>query len=122
MKKLIVLSCACMMAGMTFAQSVRIGNMEISVKKVKGDTLTQVLVDEPCPPCPPCPSENETRPRTKPTQFSTRENRVYIAYGGNRPYNGAYPISNSFNFDVGGMDVYRLSRHFALMGTLGYSF
>ncbi|GHT21528.1 hypothetical protein FACS189464_0450 [Bacteroidia bacterium] len=104
------------MAGMTFAQSsVRIGNMEISVKKINGDTLTQVLVDEPCSPCR---SENETGEKS--TRYS---HWTYTGFGMNYPGSSAdiYPLSGSFNFDVGGFSSFRLSRHFAFLGSFGYS-
>jgi hypothetical protein len=108
MKRIIVLIGACMMAGGIVAQpTVRIGNMEISVKKINGDTMTQILVDEP-----------------KPKQFPKHEHVGYFGLGMNYPGNSddIYPLAGSFNLDVGGSEIFRLSRHFALVGSLGYSF
>jgi hypothetical protein len=121
MKKIIVFTCACMIASAAFAQSsVRIGNMVISVKHMKGDTLTQVLVDEPCPPCP---SESETRPKPAYKQYPKHSHWGYVGFGMNNPESSAdiYPLSGSFNFDVGSIHSQRLSNHFALLGSLGYS-
>jgi hypothetical protein len=121
MKKIILFSCACMMASVAFAQSsVRIGNMEISVKKINGDTLTQIVVDEPCPPCPP---DDATRPTHRHKQYSRYSHRAYAGFGMNYPESSAdiYPLSGSFNFDAGGTHHFRLSKHFAFLGSFGYS-
>ena len=125
MKKLIIIFCiACISAGATAQPSgVRIGSYVFHVQKASSDSLTNVFAEDD--PCPPCPSENETRPKVNP--FSRRTyTDSFCGIGFILPDNGNNYYTtlggNSINIDVGGIRVYHLSRHFALGGTMQYSF
>jgi len=125
MKKIIIiLGIVCISASAIAQRAVRIGNMEIMVRMQDQDTTMQVnILDDPCPPCPP---DNVTGQRT---QSTFRRYSYSSAFGGlgfilPDNYSGYYSIlgGNSFNFDFGSMRRYQLTRRFALVGTLHYSF
>ncbi len=122
MKKIINILFIVVVATVTAtAQGVRIGNLEITVKKTERDTVTQITIDEPCPPCP---SENETRPKRNPYKYHTSS--CFFAMGFILPDNGAdyYTIlgGNSINLDLGWNHRYQLGKRFALGGVFHYSF
>ena len=125
MKKIIILfSVACISLNVIAQPAVRIGNMEIIIRKHDQDTTTQINVFDD--PCPPCPSENETRPKPKNTFKKYEKSTGFVGFGFIIPDNGdGYYTTlggNSLNFEIGSMKRYHLSRCFALGGTLHYSY
>jgi len=125
MKKIIILlSLICISLNIIAQPAVRIGNMEIIVRKHDQDTTTQINVFDD--PCPPCPSENETRPKPQNTFKKYEKSTAFVGFGFIIPDNGdQYYMTlggNSFNFEAGSMKRYHLSRRFALGGTLQYSY
>ena len=108
--------------GVVCAQpSVKIGNMEIIVKKTDSDTVVQINVDEPVRPFSsddaPLP-----KPKFKKYQSSTgfcgigfilpdNDSKYYTTLGG-----------SSINIDIGSMSRYHLTRWFALGGAFQYSY
>ena len=125
MKKIIILfSVACISLNVIAQLPVRIGNMEIIVRKQGEDTTTQINVFND--PCPPCPSENETRPKPQNTFKKYEKSDGFLGFGFIIPDNSAGYYTtlggNSFNFEIGSMKRYYLTRQFALGGTLQYSY
>jgi hypothetical protein len=126
MKKLIIiLFCTACISVSAIAQSdvrgVRIGNMEIVVRKAGNDTVAQIIVDEPCPP-----SKKKTQSWT--WKYERNERNIsdgFCGIGFILPDNssGYYKMGGSgFNLDMGGSHRYHLARWLALGGTMQYSF
>ena len=127
MKKLItILLCITCISVNAVAQSgVRIGNLEISVRKSTHDpdTMVQIIVTDP-----PTPSENENKTKTKPktNHYKYNETSSFIGWGFILPDNGSDYYTtlggNSINIDIGWMGRYQIARRFALGSTLQYSY
>ena len=126
MKKLIIiLGIACISASAIAQPAVRIGNMEIIVRKQGQDTTMQVnVLEDPCPPCPPV--ENETRSRVNSNTYKYHYQSGFGGVGFIMPDIGSGNYAtlggSSINFDIGNMHRYQLARWFALVGTLQYSY
>jgi len=103
---------------------VRIGIYEFYIKKAKQDSVIQVFAEED--PCPPCPSENETRPKPKNTFKSHHSSDGFAGIGFILPDHSSdyYTVlgGKSINIDIGAIHRYQMSRRFALLGTLQYSY
>ncbi len=126
MKKFVIVFCyACISASVIAQSGVRIGNLEISIKKSMHDqdTTMQVTVTDPCPPCP---SENETRPKPKYALYKYHKSSFFAGMGFILPDNSSdyYTVlgGNSINIDAGWIHRYQITRRFALGGTLHYSY
>ncbi|MDR1119512.1 MAG: PorT family protein [Dysgonamonadaceae bacterium] len=126
MKKLATLLCiACITASVTAQSSVRIGNMEIIVRKSvhDRDTVLQVAAEEPDPPCP---QENEPRSSSRTNPYAHHVSSFFTGIGLILPDNSNdyYTVlgGNSIGIDAGWIHRYQLSRRFALGGTLHYSY
>ena len=124
MKKLItIFLCATCISVSAIAQSgVRIGNMEIIVRKTENDTVAQITVGDPCPPCPP---EKEKRPKEKQKDVNINISDGFFGIGFILPNsNDYYPTlsPSSINLDIGGSRRYHLTRWLALGGTMQYSY
>jgi hypothetical protein len=125
MKKLItIFLCTTYISANAIAQSgVRIGNMEIILRKTENDTVAQITIGDPCPPCP---SEKETRPKEKSYNRNVNIADGFCGIGFILPNysNGYYPTLSpgSINIDIGGSRRFQLTRWFALGGTMQYSF
>ncbi|MDR1172458.1 MAG: PorT family protein [Bacteroidales bacterium] len=126
MKKLSTILCiACISVSVTAQSGVRIGNLEISIKKstYDRDTLMQVTVIDPCPPCP---SENETRPEPRKNPYKYHVSSFFVGMGFILPDNGNdyYTVlgGSSISIDAGWVRRYQISRRFALGGTFNYSY
>ncbi len=126
MKKILTIFCiACISVSVMAQSGVRIGNMEIIIKKSvhDQDTMMQVTVEDPCPPCP---SENETRPKPKKNPYKYHVSSFYAGMGFILPDNSNdyYTVlgGNSINIDAGWIHRYQISRWFALGGMLNYSY
>lgn len=123
MKKLITIFCfACISVCTVVAQKgVKIGNMEIVIKKIDQDTVTQIIVEDPCPPCP---SEKETRPKPKASKY--HRSSFFAGIGFILPDYGSdyYTVlgGNSINIDAGWLHRFQITRRFSLGGTLQYSY
>ena len=123
MKKTVIIWGLCCISLCTTAQTpkVRIGNMEIIVKKQEQDTTLQINVfEEPCPDSPSEPSKpkNTFQKKSKSSGFGSigfvipnNGSGYYTTLGG-----------NSINLEIGGMKRYYLTRWFVLGGTLQYSY
>ena len=125
MKKIMTIFCITCISVSAIAQSgVRIGNYEIFVKKAEKDSIIQVFVEDD--PCPPCPSENETRPKHKNNPHKYHHSTSFCGIGFILPDNSSDYYTalggKSINIDIGGMQRYQISRWFALLGTLQYSY
>jgi len=125
MKKIIILFSVTLISLNVIAQPpVRIGNMEIIVRKQDQDTTAQINVFDD--PCPPCPSEDEIRPKPKNTFKRYEKSDAFLGFGFIIPNNGNEFYTtlggNSFNLELGSMKRYYLTRRFALGGTLQYSY
>ena len=125
MKKLIIiLGIACISAGLKAQIPVRIGNMEIIIRKQDQDTTMQVkILDEPS--LPP-PVGGESRTTTRSNTYKYHYSSAFGGFGFILPDNSSdyYPIldGNSINLYIGNMHRYQLSRRFALLGTWQYSY
>jgi len=125
MKKLvsIFLCTACISISAIAQSGVRIGNMEIILRKTENDTVAQITVGDPCPPCP---SEKETRPKAKSVERNVNISDGFCGIGFILPDNSNDYYTtiggNSINLDFGGSRRYQLTRWFALGGTMQYSF
>ena len=123
MKKLVTIFCITCISVCAIAQSsVRIGNYEFFVKKAAKDSTIQVFVEDD--PRPPCPSENETRPKTNSSKYHKSTFFCGIGFILPEKSDDYYTIlgGNSMNIDFGNMQRYQISRRFALLGTLQYSY
>jgi hypothetical protein len=119
MKKIIIICCLMAMPLMLAAQpTLKIGNMEVTVKKSQGDTLTQITVNKPCP----CEKEKDV--------FNSSHRRHWhnpiFAVGFILPDDGAdmYAIDGikSYHLDCGWGHRYQINRIFSIGNILGYSF
>lgn len=123
MKKLITLFCIACMSVSAIAQSgVRIGNYVFHVQKAGSDIDTNVYVEDT--PCPPCPSENETR--SKPKFYPHKTDNFFVGVSTVYPERNSdyYTVmsSNSINIDAGEIEIYHISRWFAMGRTMQYSY
>ncbi len=122
MKNLIVIFCiAISTISLMNAQSVRIGSLEFSVKKkAPGDTIMEIVSNDPCPPCP---SDDKSRSKSK---YKYHETSFFAGLGFMVPdYSSDYYTAlggNSLNIDAGWQYRYSLSRRFSIGGTLQYSY
>ena len=123
MKKLIILFgaiCISFGAMAQFPPAVRIGNMEIIVRKQEQDTTLQVSEFDYS-----LSQASSDWSHSKPS-FNRHASNSFVGFGFAVPDNSSayYTIlgGNSFNFDVGGMRRYHLSRRFALGKSLQYSY
>ena len=100
---------------------VRIGNMEVIVRKYEQDTAVYINVLD----CPKCPQESGTR-RARNTLTQRYFSDGFTGIGFILPDNssGYYSVlgASSINIDIGQMRRYHLSRRFALGATTQYSF
>jgi hypothetical protein len=137
MKKFItIFLCTTCISVSAIAQSgVRIGNMEFTVRKnSEQDTMVQIVLRNTNPPSP---SENKTSTEPSPTKSANKfkkynSSRFYWGIGFIIPDNFIKPDNRSdyytilggqsYNFDMGWMRRYHISRRFAVGGTLHYSF
>jgi hypothetical protein len=116
MKKLMIvfLCLSGISTGAAAQNGVRIGNMQIIVKKAGSDTLTQIVVD----------NEIRETPQKNPYKYHTSDG--FCGIGFILPDNGSgyYTVlgGNSISIDAGWMHRYQLSRRFAVGGTLNYSY
>jgi len=126
MKKIIILSLiACASLSAAAQQAVRIGNMEIIIRKQEQDTTFQInVLDETV-----VSTQSQDSPRPAPAKPKFNRHSRSTVWGGfgfmlpddTRDY---YTIlgGNSFNLDFGGMNRFYLARWFALGWTYNYSF
>ena len=122
---MIILGIACISASAIAQPAVRIGNMEIIVRKQGQDTTMQVnVLEDPCPPCPP--SENETGSRARSNTYKYHYKSSFGGLGFILPDIGSNNYTtlggSSINLDIGSMHRYQRTRWFALVGTLHYSY
>ena len=134
MKKLvIILGIACISASATAQSnqpSVRIGNIEIIIRKQEQDTTMQVNIldgnDKPDAGSSKSDVQSQPQPQVKPKFKQYQKSSVLGGIGLMIPdNNNDYYTTlggNSFNFDFGGMKRYHLSRRFALGWSCNYSF
>ena len=112
---------ACISAIAIAQPGVRIGNMEIIIRKYDQDTTTLINILD----CPQCPQENGTRSAPPKNTFkSYNKTTEFVSVGFILPGNGYYSTlaGNSINIDVGSMRRNHLSPNFAIGRTLQYSF
>jgi hypothetical protein len=119
-KTFIILLCtACIAAGATAQSGVRIGNMEIIVKKAGNDTITQIKING-------ASAEGKTgeKPRKESYGYHTSDGFCGIGFILPDNGNGYYTVlgGNSINIDAGWIHRYQLTRRFALGATLNYSY
>ena len=118
MKKLIViLGIACISASVIAQHVVRIGNMEIVVKKAEGDTTVRALNDNES-----VQTQEKPKPKFVPYQKTSFFGGVSAVY----PDHGSsyYTVlgGRSFNLDAGWIHRKAITRWLALGGTFQYSF
>jgi hypothetical protein len=138
MKKIMTtILCVAGISVTAIAQSgVRIGNMEINVRKNSDqDTMVQIIVKNTTPPSF-SKNQNQTKPSaTKKTTSKFQKyntTRFYFGAGFIIPDNFMIPDNDkdyytvlggqSFSYDIGCMRRYQIARRFAVGGTLHYSF
>lgn len=119
-KTAIIFLCIMSISSTVVAQNrVRIGNMEIIVRKAESDSIAQFTVNDSSPE-----KENRNRPREKSRGYYTTDG--FCGIGFILPDNNSnyYTVlgGNSINVDAGWIHRYRLSNRFALGGTLNYSY
>jgi len=126
MKKMIILFSiiACASLNAAAQQAVRIGNMEIIIRKQEQDTTFQInVLDDTIVP----KAEDNKRPAPAKPKFNRySRSTVWGGFGFMLPDDTRdyYTIlgGNSFNLDFGGMNRLYLARRFALGWTYNYSF
>jgi len=114
MKKIFILFCAtCISFGALAQNTMRFGNTEIIVRQREQGTTD-------------CPPENGTNSGTDGAFKKYNRTNGFWGIGfiipGSDSRSYATLGGNSFNLDFGGMRRYQLTREFALVGTLQYSF
>ena len=129
MKRLIIsFSLVCLAISAAVAQpSVRIGNLEFSVRKSAQDTSYQISVITPDLPQPSTESQPEPVAPARRPSFTSYSKSSVIMGGGfiipsseNRHLNTL--SGNSINLDFGGIRRHHISRRFAIGGMYHYSF
>ncbi|MDR0714905.1 MAG: PorT family protein [Bacteroidales bacterium] len=120
MKKIAIFCCfACLSANTIAQKTVRIGNMEIVLRKAGNDTITQIIVDEP-------QASSSSRKKTKYVKDCNPNysHGGYLGFGFVYPARGndIYDMRRSFTFDIGGRNTFRIARLLSIGTSLGYSF
>jgi len=123
MKKLIIIFCTtCISISAIAQQGVRIGNMELIVRKYEQDTAVYINVLD----CPKCPQENVTNKPKANTLTRRTYSDGFWGIGFILPDNSSSYYTtlggNSINIEIGQMSRYHFSPRFALGGTLQYSY
>ncbi|MDR1866495.1 MAG: hypothetical protein LBR08_13125 [Bacteroidales bacterium] len=122
MKKMIIIACiACMAGSMKVAAqpAVKIGNMEILIRKSKGDTITRILLDEPG-----VARRSEKGDKYVPQPRKTSSFSVGVGFVLPDNSAGKYAVFgiNSSYFDAVWYRGYRISRGFSIVRTVQYAF
>ena len=124
MKKLIIITgFACMAAGLTAQPTVRIGNMEIILRKHEQDTTMQInIVDENVVGS----SATDTKQKSTNNFRKYYHSDFFYGIGFIIPDNGNdyYTMigGKSINIDAGWLHKYQVTQRFALTATLQYSY
>ncbi|MDR1672188.1 MAG: PorT family protein [Bacteroidales bacterium] len=117
MKKTIICYLAAMPLMLVAQPAQRNGNMETTVKKSHGDTLTQITLDKPCP----CEKKHASKPA-----YHRYSHDATFAVGFILPDDGAgmYTIDGikSYHLDFGWGHRYQMNRVFTLGSIYSYSF